>query len=138
MADTVRKVKYVYAVVPNRAGQGAKLLDAVARAGIDMFAYTGFPAKGGKAQLDIAAPNTAAVARAAKAAGFRMSAPKKAFLVQGKDRVGAVSSVVGKLAKNGISIVAGDALSAGGGRWGMILWVKPKDYARAAKVLKAR
>jgi aryl-alcohol dehydrogenase-like predicted oxidoreductase len=30
-----------------------------------------------------------------------------------------------------------DAVSAGKGRYGMILWVKPRDYARAAKALGA-
>jgi len=29
-------------------------------------------------------------------------------------------------------------VAAGKGRYGMILWVNPKSYARAAKVLKAK
>jgi hypothetical protein len=29
-------------------------------------------------------------------------------------------------------------VSAGQGRYAMLLWVKPKDYARAAKALGAR
>ena len=27
---------------------------------------------------------------------------------------------------------------AGKGRYGMLLWVKPKDYAKAARILKAK
>ena len=33
---------------------------------------------------------------------------------------------------------AADAVAAGRGRYGMILWVKDKDYARAARALGAR
>jgi hypothetical protein len=35
-------------------------------------------------------------------------------------------------------VVAADAVTAGKGRWGMILWVSPKNYARAARTLKAK
>jgi hypothetical protein len=31
-----------------------------------------------------------------------------------------------------------DAVTAGRGRFGMILWVKPRDVAKAAKALGAR
>jgi hypothetical protein len=43
-----------------------------------------------------------------------------------------------KLADAGINVTAADAVSAGQGRYGMILWVKPRDYTRAAKALGAR
>jgi hypothetical protein len=43
-----------------------------------------------------------------------------------------------KLGDAGINVTAADAVSAGRGRYGMILWVKPRDYARAAKALGAR
>ncbi len=35
-------------------------------------------------------------------------------------------------------VTAVDAAAAGKGRYGMILWVKPKNYARAARALGAR
>jgi hypothetical protein len=35
-------------------------------------------------------------------------------------------------------VTAADAVTAGRGRYGMILWVKQKDYARAARALGAR
>jgi len=138
MADRVRKVSYHYLTVPHRAGQGAKILSELKEAGINMLAFTGFPAKRGKAQIDIVTEKPAAIRRIAKKKGWRLSKPKKGFLIQGKDEVGAVHRHIRKLAENRISIVAADAVSAGRGRYGMILWVKPKDYNRAAKVLRAK
>ena len=52
--------------------------------------------------------------------------------------MGAVHAHARKLADRGINITAANAMCAGGGRYGMLLWVRDKDYAKAAKALKAR
>jgi hypothetical protein len=43
-----------------------------------------------------------------------------------------------KLGDAGINVTAADAVAAGKGRYGMILWVKQRDYVRAARALGAR
>ncbi len=138
MADRVKKVTYCYAKVPTRAGQGAALLEDLRKADVNLLAFSGFPAGGGKAQLDFVAENTTGLRRAAKKNGWRLSKAKKAFLVTGKDTPGAVHRHLRKLADKKINITAADAVCAGKGRYGMILWVKPKDYARAARMLNAK
>ena len=42
------------------------------------------------------------------------------------------------LADERINVTAVDGVAAGRQRYGMILWVKPKDYARASRVLRAK
>lgn len=132
-----KKVRYVALKVPSRAGQGAAVLEAVAGAGINLSAFTGFP-EGGRAQIDLVTDDLAKLRRVAKANGWRLSPPKQAFLIQGRDRVGAVHRELRKLARAGINVTAVDAVTAGRGRFGMILWVKPRDRARAARALGAR
>jgi predicted amino acid-binding ACT domain protein len=61
--------------------------------------------------------------------------PKRAFLIQGQDRVGAVAEVVRQLGDAKINIVALDAVCAGAGRYGVILWVEPRNFVRAGKLL---
>ena len=138
MADRVRKVNYCYMTVPARAGQGAKVLGQLKEAGVDLLAFTGFPTKAGKAQIDLVAQDMDAVRRVARSNDWRLSANKKGFLIQGGDKPGAVYRHVQKLADQRINVTAADAVAAGQGRYGMLLWVKQKDYARAARVLKAR
>jgi hypothetical protein len=138
MADRVRKVSYCYAKVPARAGRGAAILGALGEEGVNLLALSGFPIGGGKAQIDLVTDDMAGVRRAARKHGWRLSPVKRGFLVQGQDRVGACHRHLAKLAKQGINVTAADAVSAGGGRYGMILWVKPKDQGRAAKALGAR
>jgi hypothetical protein len=138
MADRVRKVSYCYLTVPNRAGQGAKVLRALKEAGVNLLAYSGFPVKGGKAQLDMVAESTARLGRVAKRSGWRLSKRKRGFLFHGEDKIGAVHRHIQRLADQKISVTAAQAVSAGKGRYGMILWVKPKDYSRAARALRAK
>ena len=138
MADRVSKVNYCYAKVSNRAGQGLKILDEINDAGIDMVAFSGFPVGRGKAQLDFVTWDMPELRRLAKRNGWRLSKTKKGFLVQGQDKEGAVQRHIKKLADNRINITAADAVTAGKGRYGMLLWVKPKDYRRAVRTLKAK
>ena len=138
MADRVRKVNYCYVTVPGRAGRGAQVLADLKDAGVNLLAFSGFPAKGGKAQLDLIAQDLAAVRRVARKEGWRVSATKKGFLIQGSDKVGAVQRHLQKLADKRINVTASDAVAAGKGRYGMLLWVKPKDFARAARTLNAK
>ncbi|HUJ86989.1 MAG TPA: hypothetical protein VLX30_09085 [Burkholderiales bacterium] len=137
MAARIRKVDYFSTKVPNRAGAGAKLLEAMRSAGVNLLAFTGFPQRGG-AQVDFVPENSAAFRRAAKQAGLKVSERKTGFLVQGDDRVGALTGILGKLAQARIGLVALDAVTAGKGRYGAIFWVRKKDVARAARLIGAR
>ncbi|TAK43726.1 MAG: hypothetical protein EPO27_14320 [Betaproteobacteria bacterium] len=137
MAAKIRKLGYYSMKVPNRAGTGARMLEALRDAGVNLLAFTGFPEAGGT-QVDFVPENDAAFRRAAKGAGMKLSARKTVFLVQGDDRPGALAGTLGKLAAARINVTALDAVTAGKRRFGAILWVKARDAARAARVLGAK
>lgn len=138
MPDVVKKVTYCNTIVANRAAAGAKVLAELQRMGVNLTAFSGFPAPGGKAQLDFVAEDIAAVRRVFKRNGWALSRPKKGFLIYGSDGAGAAFRHIKKLGAEKISITAADAVYAGRGRFGMILWVRPDDYRRAARILKAK
>ena len=138
MADRVQQVNYCYVVVPNRAGQGVRVLGALADAGVNLAAMVGFPTSGGRAQLDFIGDRLGAIRSAAKRLGFRVSRTKRAFLIQGVDIPGAVHRHLKRLAEAGVSVTATAGVAAGGKRYGMVVWVKPKYFARAARALRAR
>lgn len=134
---TVRKASYYSMKVPQRPGAGAQLLAALKAAKVNLLAFTGFPSGGG-AQVDFIPQNNAKFAQAARKAKMKFSARKTVFLAQGRDKVGALTQVLGKLAKAKINIVSLQAVAAGNRRYGAMFWVKAKDVARTARVLKAR
>jgi hypothetical protein len=135
MTDLIRKVDYFKALVPDKAGEGARILSALLGEGINLLVFTGFP-RGRKTQLDFIPENGPAFRKAAKKAGLAVT-KKTAFLVQGQDRPGAVAGIVSRLAYARVNIIALDAVAAGEGRYGAILWVKPAEVRRAAKALGA-
>lgn len=137
MATTVRKTAYFSMKTPNRAGQGARLLNALAAHGVNLLAFTGFP-NAGRAQVDFIPYDISKFTRAARKLGMKVSKRKAVFLAQGTDKAGACAALCSKLAKSGINMVAMDAVAAGRGRFGAIFWVKPRDVAKASRVLRAR
>lgn len=137
MATTVRKTAYFSMKTPNRAGQGAKLLAALAAQGVNLLAFTGFP-NAGRAQVDFIPYDVSKFARAARKLGLKVGKRKTVFLAQGADKSGAIAGICGKLAKAGINMVAMDVVAAGKGRYGAMFWVKPRDVAKASRVLRAR
>jgi hypothetical protein len=136
MADTVQRVEYFYVQVPNKAGEGARYLTALHEAGLNLLAFSGFP-EGRGSQLDFVPVDPLAFRGFAKRAKWKLTGPKRAFLIGGEDRVGAVAEMHKKLAEAKINVTAIDAVCAGAGRYGAILWVAPRDFAKAAKLLGA-
>jgi hypothetical protein len=134
MADSVKKVAYFAMDVPNKPGKGARVLGALAEAGVNLLAFTGFPS-GRKAQLDIIPEDVAIFKKAVKAAKMKTRPQKFGFLVQGNERKGAVAGLLKLLADKKINVTAVGAASAGAGRYAAILWVEPKDVNKTAKAL---
>src|SRR3970040_420707 len=121
MPDTIRLVDYFYIEAPDKPGEGARALSYLKEAGVNPLAIHAFP-KGRRAQVDFVPSDPAAFKAAAKAAKWRVVGPKKAFVIQGDDRVGAMVDYFAKLAQEQINVTAGDAVAAGGGRLGAVLW----------------
>jgi hypothetical protein len=137
MADTARRVEYQYVTVPDAPGEVQRILSALESSGVNLVAFLGFPRGEGQSQIDLVPEDPESFRAAAQAAGVTLSAPKQAFLIQGEDRVGAVADVTSKLADANVNITAAAAVGAGSGRYGMVVWVAPADYERAAEALGA-
>ncbi len=137
MADTVRRVEYHYVTVPDTPAEGQRILSALKESGVNLLAFLGFPLGGGQSQIDLVPEDPASLREAAERAGITLSEAKRAFLIQGDDRVGAVADTTAKLAQATINLTAAAATGAGSERYGMIVWVAAADYERAAEALGA-
>ncbi len=136
MADIIRRVEYFKMQTPNKPGEGARALELLGDARINLLAFSGFP-RGRRWQMDFIPEYPVAFKNAAKQAGLKVSPSKTGFLVQGEDRVGAIADLMARLAQAKINVTAIDAVSTGEGRYGAIFWVKPQDVAKTATVLGA-
>jgi len=137
MPEIVKRAEYYYATVDDKVGEGARLLDALRQAGVDLLAFHAFPF-GIKSQLDLFPKDSAKLAAAAAKAGVKLSAKKTAFLIEGQDHPGAMAGLLGKLSAARVNVTACEGITAGGGTFGALVWVRQPDVEKAAQVLGAK
>jgi len=135
MPDEIKRVDYYYASVPDKPGEGARILASLRDAGVNLIGISAFPHGARRSQLDLIPEDSGACVKAARSAGLKLSARKSGFLIQGEDRPGAVADLVRRLAEAKINVTSVQVFCAGSGRYGGLLWVKAPDLRKAAKAL---
>ena len=135
MADTVRTIEYLYATVGDRPGEGRRLLEHLSARGVNLIAFTAFPSGEGQTQLNFFTDRVERLQEAAADAGMTLDGPKQAFLIQGEDRIGALHQHHLTLANAGVNVFASSGVSDGIRSFGFVLWVKPRDFNKAADAL---
>jgi len=136
MPDTIRRVDYYYTTTADKPGAGARVLGVFRDAGVNLLAFHAFPSAR-RTQLDFVPASATAFLAAAQAATIKLSKPKTVFLFEGDDRIGAMAAILGRLAAAKINVTASEAVCTSGGRFAGLLWVKPKDGAKATQALGA-
>lgn len=136
MTDAIRKLDYFAMEVPDKPGEGARILESLKAEGVNLLAFSGFPS-GRKAQIDLVPEDADALKAAAKKLKLKLGAKKTCFVLQGDDRVGALTDTFNRLAEAKINVIASQAVTAGMGRYGAIFWVEPRNVGKTAKLLAA-
>ena len=134
MAERVRIVDYYYVTSDDRPGEGAGALSALKSARVNLLAVHAFP-EGERIQVDLVPSNPEALVKAARKAKLKLSRKKKAFLVTGDDKAGALVPILNQLAEANVNVTAITAITGGSKRFGAIFWVNPRDMARASRAL---
>jgi len=137
MLSSVKEVEYYYTVVVDKPGEARKLLDFLSERSVNLLALTAFPVGEGQTQIDFFPADPEILKEAAEDADISLVGPKKAFLLQGEDRIGALYDFHLKLSNAGINIYACNGVVDGTGRFGYVIWVAPANYEEASKVLKS-
>ncbi len=136
MLERARTAEYFRVQVPNKPGEAARFFSVLEGADVNLLAFLAFPSNR-RWQMDFVPEAPTAFKAAAKHAGWKIQGPQTCFLVEGEDRVGAMAAYAHRLAIAKVNIHAAAAVGGGAGRYGVILWVKPKDVKKAARALEA-
>jgi len=137
VASTVKEVEYYYALVADKPGEVRKLLEFLSEKMVNLLAITAFPVGQGQSQIDFLPAEPDMLKKAAEDANISLVGPKKAFLIQGTDHIGALYDFHLKLFNAGINIYASNGVVDGTGGFGYVIWVNPADYENASKALKS-
>ena len=73
----------------------------------------------------------------AKKAGWVVTGPQHAFLVQGDDHLGALADIQRMLLEADVQIYAASGVTDGSGHFGYVIYFKDEDHERAARALGA-
>ena len=88
MPDEIRRMDYYYVTVPDKPGEGERVLAALRGAGINLLGVSAFPHGARKSQLDLIPEDSAAFAKAAKSAGLKLSKKKERLCDPGRRSAG--------------------------------------------------
>jgi len=136
MAEEIRRVDHYSVSIPNKVGEGARVLGALRDAGVNLTAFWGYPAGKGRAQLEFIPEDSTAFIAAAKQKKLKVR-KSVAFYVHGDDRPGAVADILKKLADSRISLGAMQAVCGGAGNYGAVISLSPAAARKAATILGA-
>jgi hypothetical protein len=136
VADLIRIAQYFKLQIADKPGELAGMLAPLHEAGVNLLAVHAFP-RNRRTQVDVVPEDPTAFKNLAKIHKLKIQGPKMCLLVDGDDRPGALADLTEQLGSAKINMIAVTGRGAGQGRFGAILWVKPKDLKKAAKALGA-
>lgn len=135
MAQRIQRVEYFSTTIDNKPGQGYWLLARLKRREVNLLAFNAFPYEPGASRLDFFPDDAEKLIKAAGEINVKLSGPKRAFLVQGEDKIGALSDIFERLYEANINIHAVNCVCDDRGGYGFVLWVTSRYYEDAAEVL---
>jgi hypothetical protein len=88
-----------------------------------------------QAQLVIFPDDVRQFTKAAEDMNLVLLGPNHALLVQGDDRLGAFADIHRRLSEERINVYASNGVTDGRDGFGYVVYVRPEDFERAARVL---
>jgi hypothetical protein len=137
MPDMIRKVEYFTIFVSHKPAEAFRVLSTLVSADVNLLACSGVP-RGRRAQIDVVPEDAQRFKSAVKKAKLEFKPQKSGFLIQGKDRPGALTDYLRGLGEKNVNVTGIDALSAGEGRWGAIIWVDVDAVRKAGALLRTK
>lgn len=135
MSVTIRRVQYLHTTAADRPGSAYQILDELAKAGVNLLAFSCVPVGPTSVQITLFPEDLDRLESEATSLGLELSTPHLAFLVQGKDELGALADVHRRLFDIDVNVYASTGVVGSSGHFGYVIYLRPEDYERAATVL---
>jgi len=131
----IRRVQYYTANVTDRIGSAYQVLSELAKSKNNLLAFSCIPVGPSSLQVTLFPDDANQLERTSGSMGLTLTPPQHAFLLQGDDEIGALTDVHRQLYDAKVDVYAANGVSDAGGSFGYLLYVRPDDYERAARIL---
>jgi hypothetical protein len=135
MAYCIQRADYFYTNVRDEPGEAYRLLKQLEAQRISLNAFSAVPFGPDLTQLILFPDDTPQLVEAARRANMTLDGPYPALLVTGDDELGALAGIHEKLAQANVNVYASTGVVGGRGGFGYVIYVRPDQFPRAAKVL---
>src|ERR1700690_3377639 len=120
MALTVRNAEYFYIRIKDSPENAYELLARLASEEVSLLAFSAVPFGPNHVELTIFPDRSDAFMQLAKKAGWVVTGPQHAFLVQGDDHLGALADIQRMLLEADVQIYAASGVTDGSGHFGYV------------------
>lgn len=135
MAFDIKRVEYFYTTVPDHPGEAYRMLSRLADLGIGLLAFMAVPVGPAHTQLTLFPDDPPKLMNLGKQSNITLEGPHPALLVQGDDVLGALVGIHQKLYDAQVNIFASSGVTDGRGSYGYLIYIRPEQFERAAKLL---
>ena len=135
MSLQIRRVEYYTANVADRIGSAYQVLSELAKSDNNMLAFSCVPVGPSNLQVTLFPDDPEKLVRSSAKIGLALMPPQHAFLVQGDDKIGVLTDVHRRLYDAQIDVYAANGVTDSSGSFGYLIYVRPDDYERAARIL---
>lgn len=136
MPFDVKRVEYYKTTVESHAGDGSRLLSALAGAGVSFLAFSAVPVEPMRTRFTLFPNDGSQMVDGAKTAGLTLDGPHSALLIQGDDESGALADIYEKLSRAGIDVHESSGIADIKRAYGVVLYLRPEDCDKAMMALE--
>ncbi len=136
MGLEIKKVEYFNITVEGDAGEGSKMLSVFAGVGVSLLAFKALPVGPGRTQFSLFPNDVSKMIEGAKKAGLEIDGPQAGLFIEGDDKSGALADIFRKLSEAGIKVHEASGIADIKGSYGVVLYLKREDCAKAMEALK--
>lgn len=138
MALDIKKAEYYNITVDGHAGEGAKLLSAVAGAGVNLLAFKAVPVEPMRTRFSLFPDDSLKMNNGAKKVGLNVDGPHFALIIKGyDDESGELANIYDKLSQAGINVYESSGIANIKGSYGAVFYLKQEDCEKAIEALKS-
>ena len=136
MALDIKRVEYYNISINGQITDASKLLSTIVGAGVDFHAFKAIPLGPNQTQFTLFAKDSSKMTDGAKKSGLNLEGPYSALLIKGDEKSGALADIYKKLSQAGIQVDEACGIADINAGYGVILYLKQEDCAKALTVLK--